>query len=198
MPLRDMSDDGIPFSDEELKAHWDVESAEILKERAEHHGRLIKRRRLELGLKRPAFVAEMEKLGLDMTADYLNKLEAGSRFLSNASPKLRDAIRQVLGYSLEEWAEATGLYIPPHRDNGSEPRGGPPIPPRLPPVELPLEIPPNLQAAIDKYGDDYPEFRNEQNLRAITSLSRYGGAGDPEPHQWLEILLTNRRWLVKN
>ncbi|GGM39613.1 hypothetical protein GCM10008956_15070 [Deinococcus arenae] len=91
-----------------------------LQERAEQHGRLIKRRRLELGLKRPAFVAEIQKLGQDMSADYLNKLESGARHLSNASPVLRDAIRAVLGFSKEEWVEKIGLYTPDFNNPDAE------------------------------------------------------------------------------
>lgn len=81
-------------------------------ERAEELGQLIKERRLDLGLNRPAFVAQMGKLGQDITPDYLNKLERGTASLARASLEVREAIRGVLGYSREEWREATGLFVP--------------------------------------------------------------------------------------
>ena len=99
---------------------YEAMTDEALERRAEEHGRLIKRRRLDLGLKRPAFVAEIAKLGQDMTADYLNKLEAGTRHLSNVSPVLRDAMRVVLGFSREEWIELTGLYTPDFNSPNAE------------------------------------------------------------------------------
>ncbi|WP_415831146.1 hypothetical protein, partial [Deinococcus frigens] len=81
--------------------------------RAEEHGRLIKERRLDLGLNRPSFVAEMARHGQDITPDYLNKLESGRAPLSRASLSVREALRAVLGFSSEQWQEATGLYVSP-------------------------------------------------------------------------------------
>lgn len=103
----------LPLSSEDQQFdRWDLEGEKGHQARAEEHGRLIRRKRLELGLKRPAFADEVEKRGQKMTPDYLNKLEAGTRHLSNASPELRNAIREVLGFSRDQWEQKTGLYTP--------------------------------------------------------------------------------------
>ena len=77
--------------------------------RAEEHGKLVKERRLDLGLNRPAFVTQMQKHGQEITPDYLNKLERGTAPLSRASLEVREAIRIVLGFTAEKWHELTGL-----------------------------------------------------------------------------------------
>ena len=82
-----------------------------LDQRAVDLGKLIKSKRLDLGLNRPAFVREMARHGEEITPDYLNKLESGVNSLTRASLKVREGIRIVLGYTTEEWQKATGLYI---------------------------------------------------------------------------------------
>jgi len=78
--------------------------------RAVSLGKLIKEKRLDLGLNRPAFVREMARHGEEITADYLNKLESGAASLARASLEVREGIRIVLGFSVEAWHQATGLY----------------------------------------------------------------------------------------
>ena len=57
-------------------------------------------------------VNEMAKMGGDITPDYLNKLESGTRSLASASLEVREAMRTVLGVSRSEWEETTGLHTP--------------------------------------------------------------------------------------
>ncbi|GGN32430.1 S24 family peptidase [Deinococcus daejeonensis] len=103
----------MPLSEEDhLFDQLDLEGERGLQQWAESQGAFVRRRRLALGLKRPAFVSEVEKLGQSMTADYLNKIEAGTRPLSKVSIELREAMRQVLKFSREKWVEGTGLYTP--------------------------------------------------------------------------------------
>ena len=78
--------------------------------RAVSLGKLIKEKRLDLGLNRPAFVREMARHGEEITPDYLNKLESGAASLARASLEVREGIRIVLGFSLEAWHHSTGLY----------------------------------------------------------------------------------------
>ena len=160
------------------------------------HGLLIKERRLDLGLNRPAFVAQMEKHGQDITPDYLNKLERGTAPLSRASLEVREAIRAVLGYSTEKWQELTGLYTPDVVSSPTPRRIGPPVPPVVQPLDLPLDIPAELQKVIDRHGRDYPELLNETTLRALVAPRLFAGhsQGPQTSDQWLEYFLMNRRW----
>lgn len=160
-------------------------------QRAQQHGQLIKEKRLQLGLPRPAFVAEMAKHGADITPDYLNKLERGSAPLARASLEVREAIRAVLGLDQQEWQELTGLYTP-----DTPTRRGPPLPPVVDPMTLPLVIPSELQQVIDQYGQQFPELHNETTLRALVAPRLFAGhrQGPQTPEQWLEYFLMNRRW----
>ena len=164
-------------------------------QRAQQHGQSIKEKRLQLGLNRPAFVAEMAKHGQDITPDYLNKLERGTAPLARASLDVREAIRTVLGYSAQEWFERTELYAPDATPAQSRP-SRPPIPPVIDPVTLPLVIPPELQQVIDDYGAQFPELHNETTLRALVAPRLFAGhsQGPQTPEQWLEYFLMNRRW----
>lgn len=163
--------------------------------RAQQHGQSIKEKRLQLGLNRPAFVAEMARHGHDITPDYLNKLERGTAPLARASLAVREGIRTVLGYTTQEWFELTGLYAP-HTPPAPATPAGPPIPPVIDPVTLPLIIPPELQQVIDEYGTQFPELNNETTLRALVAPRLFAGhsQGPQTPQQWLEYFLMNRRW----
>jgi phage repressor protein C with HTH and peptisase S24 domain len=93
------------------------EDAEVPSARAKELGERLADLRRQLGLKRPAFVREMERHGVQISADYLGKLEYGARSLENASPEIREAIRSVLGLTREEWQAQFGLYLPAPRAN---------------------------------------------------------------------------------
>lgn len=80
--------------------------------RAVQLGKLLRSWRNERGLSRPELVAEVAKLGQSFTPDYLNKLEAGTRSLANASLDLREALRLVLGITRDEWKDKTNLHVP--------------------------------------------------------------------------------------
>jgi SOS-response transcriptional repressor LexA len=82
-------------------------------DRARKLGKLVKRWRLERGLNRNEALTELNKLGVDISYGYLNKLESGDRSLASASIEIREGIRTMLGISREEWERETGLYTPP-------------------------------------------------------------------------------------
>lgn len=159
--------------------------------RAVEHGQLVKERRLDLGLNRPAFVTEMARHGQEITPDYLNKLERGTAALSRASLEVREAIRAVLGYSAEQWQELTGLYIPA--------RSGLPTPDlnalsaagrgyRVPEPE-PAPIPDSLIDAAHQYGHS-PEFAGLQEPRWQHWLASVPHRRRPTtPAEWLDFYL---------
>ncbi|WP_353544248.1 hypothetical protein [Deinococcus xinjiangensis] len=95
-----------------------------------------------------------------MTPDYLNKIESGARPLANADPKLREAIRAVLGYSPEKWQELTGLYTPATPDAASLSAAAKGY--RIPKEEEP--IPAALLEAADMFGDT-PAFAGLREYR---------------------------------
>lgn len=74
--------------------------------------RLLKGWRTRKGLSRTEAVVELEKLGVEISYGYLNKLESGARSLASASIEIREGIRQMLGIPKEEWEAETGLYVP--------------------------------------------------------------------------------------
>ena len=152
--------------------------------RAEAHGALIKERRLDLGLNRPAFVSQMQKHGQEITPDYLNKLERGTAALARASLEVREAIRAVLGYSPEKWQELTGLYTPtppPRPLTDAERRGW-----VLPEDDDEPEIPETLLIAAEKYGHgDNAPLAERRWLRELADLDF---REEPEtPEDWLAI-----------
>ncbi|RJF72807.1 hypothetical protein D3875_15915 [Deinococcus cavernae] len=169
---------------------------DIETQRAQQHGRIIKEKRLLLGLNRPAFVAEMARHGHDITPDYLNKLERGTAPLARASLTVREGIRTVLGYSAQDWQALTGLYAPEAATTSTHALPRPPVPPVVDPVTLPLVIPLELQQIIDDYGAQFPELRNDTTLRALVAPRLFAGhsQGPQTPEQWLEYFLMNRRW----
>ncbi|WP_272976893.1 helix-turn-helix domain-containing protein [Deinococcus geothermalis] len=150
-------------------------------------GHIIQKAREALGLTQDQVA---EELGVDKS--YISKLEGGKHHAGRS--KYFPQLVRVLKLSAEQVAQLNpGAVVSDQLPS----RSGPPVPPRLPPVETPLEIPPGLQEAIQRYSSVHPEFTVEKNLRAITSIHRYGGGADFTPEEWLDILMANRRWLVK-
>ncbi|MFB9992496.1 hypothetical protein ACFFLM_11010 [Deinococcus oregonensis] len=161
--------------------------------RAAEHGRLIQQRRLELGLNRPAFVAQMERHGQNITADYLNKLERGTAALSRASLDVREAVRAVLGYSPEEWHAQTGLFTPtaspaaPAQAFSAAARGY-----RKVPKPQPEPLPDALQEAVRLYSGQ-PEFAALAEPRWPRYLHRLHHKHRPTtPDGWLALFIRYR------
>lgn len=174
--------------------------------RAQAHGTLIKERRLDLGLNRPAFVAQMQKHGQEITPDYLNKLERGTAPLSRASLEVREALRAVLGYNPERWQELTGLYSPSampvvshdQTEQGLQTApGAPPIAPVVAFRDTPVIIPKELQQVIDEHSDRYPELRDPTIQKIIAAPRNFGGPdnGPQTVEDWYEYFLLTRRYL---
>ncbi len=163
--------------------------------RAKQHGQLVQQRRLELGLNRPAFVAQMEKHGQHITPDYLNKLERGTAALSRASLEVREAVRAVLGYSPEEWSAQTGLFTPtasptgPARAFSAAARG---YGNSRVPTSQPEPLPEALQEAVRLYGGQ-PEFAALAEPRWPRYLHRLHHKHRPTtPDGWLALFIRYR------
>ncbi len=161
--------------------------------RATQHGRLIQQRRLELGLNRPAFVAQMKHHGQHITPDYLNKLERGTAALSRASLDVREAVRAVLGYSPEEWHAQTGLFTPaasssaPAQALSAAARGY-----RNVPRPRPEPLPDALQEAVRLYSGQ-PEFSALAEPRWPRYLHRLHHKHRPTtPDGWLALFIRYR------
>lgn len=76
-------------------------------------GRWIEEKRKDLGLKRPEFCSTIKKhFELDISIDYLYKIESGNRRLDTMNVELREAIRKTLKITPEEWQARTGLFTP--------------------------------------------------------------------------------------
>lgn len=75
-------------------------------------GMMLRKWRLERGLKRTEVITELEKLGVDMGYSYLAKLESGERSLAAASLEFRDGLRRVYRLTADEWELETGLHVP--------------------------------------------------------------------------------------
>jgi SOS-response transcriptional repressor LexA len=88
-------------------------SSEDGEARARELGLKLTEHRRRIGLNRPAFVREMRRHGVEITPDYLGKLEYGTRSLAATSPEVREAIRAVLSLSHERWRAEFGLYTAP-------------------------------------------------------------------------------------
>lgn len=91
-------------------------------DRAIQLGHLLQSWRECKGLTRPEMVAEVQKLGVKLSANYLAKLELGFRPLANASLDIREALRIILGIPEDDWRYQTGLYVPlDFRERSQEP-----------------------------------------------------------------------------
>jgi prophage antirepressor-like protein len=93
-------------------------TAETDEGRARRLGRYVKARRLYLGIKRPEFCSELQRLGKRLTEDHLAKLEGGHRSLARASFELREAIRTILKIDPQTWYCDTGLYVTNEKGSG--------------------------------------------------------------------------------
>lgn len=160
--------------------------------RAEEHGKLIKERRLDLGLNRPAFVTQMQKHGQEITPDYLNKLERGTAPLSRASLEVREAIRIVLGFTAEKWHELTGLYSPASEARQTAADFTPAaLGYKIPKQPLP-PIPDSLIDAGIIYGDR-PGMEGLKEYRWQRTMERLPHRRRPQtPEEWLALYLDLR------
>ena len=147
--------------------------------RATEHGEWLKEKRLDLGLNRPAFVSEMSKHGQDITPDYLNKLERGTAALSRASLDVREAIRLVLGYTADDWHNATGLYAPTDTLPVANTK---PLPTPAPEVQLPQ----GLQDAITLYGKRFSDL-NDPVWQQYLAGFRWRDGEPEDPEAWLDL-----------
>lgn len=148
-------------------------------ERAAEHGALVKERRLDRGLNRPAFVREMARHGQEITPDYLNKIERGTAPLSRASLEVREAMRAVLGFSADEWEELTGLYA-------AQPTAPEPQPQPKAPAQEEVEIPDGLREAIDLYGSRFSDLQDPAWQRYLAGFNWRTGRPE-EPERWLDL-----------
>ncbi|WP_034355333.1 transcriptional regulator [Deinococcus phoenicis] len=155
---------------------------------------LVKDRRLDLGLNRPAFVAEMAKHGQDITPDYLNKLERGTAPLSRASLEVREAIRAVLGYSVEEWRDLTGLYTPdiPEPLNTIVQRPGRINRQAVPP---PVEIPEGLLEAGERFAIIDPLIAHPKVQGMLAQQGNFGGRGPVTAEEWWRYFESVRQYI---
>ena len=160
-------------------------------QRAVDLGRLIKSKRLDLGLNRPAFVREMARHGEEITPDYLNKLESGVNSLVRASLKVREGIRTVLGYTREDWHAATGLYAAELTD----PPAGFPAP--LYKKRDEIYMPEGLRDAIKMFGDvpEYADLKDPDVQRQLANHRGFDG-GPQSAGQWLAFFQANKPWIT--
>ncbi|MEM7738637.1 MAG: hypothetical protein AAF267_22935, partial [Deinococcota bacterium] len=75
-------------------------------------GRYIKEKRQDKGYKRPELIDEIDKLGVEITDNYIAKIEGGHRSLAKTGIDIREAWRMALGIDPETWSNDTGLAIP--------------------------------------------------------------------------------------
>ena len=75
-------------------------------------GRYIKELRLDAGFNRPETMRLLKERGVDMSPDYLRKIEEGHRPLRGLSLDIREALRALYRVSPETWEEKTGLHVP--------------------------------------------------------------------------------------
>ncbi|CAM3469593.1 hypothetical protein DESA109040_13790 [Deinococcus saxicola] len=127
----------------------------------------------------------MARHGQDITPDYLNKLEGGRAPLSRASLPVREALRAVLGFSSEQWQEATGLYVAPTASPhpASAAALGYDVPDTRP------EIPEALQEAARLYGDNpaFSDLRLPKWQELLANLPYKNGPRDAQ--EWLKAFV---------
>ncbi|WP_407572095.1 hypothetical protein [Deinococcus altitudinis] len=142
---------------------------------------MIKSKRLDIGLNRPAFVREMARHGEEITPDYLNKLESGVNSLARASLKVREGIRIVLGYSREEWHAATGLYAAESTETVSS------LPSASKQSSKSIQLSDTLRAFIDEYSAKFKELLEPRWQRWLANTDF---RDEPEtPEDWLAVFL---------
>ncbi|SMB89110.1 hypothetical protein [Deinococcus hopiensis] len=160
---------------------------------AQKHGAFIDERRADKGLKWPEVARQMElHYGVKVTADYLSKIKRGHNPLAKATLPVREALRKVLGISLEEWHTETGLYTgtpveptapttPLRPLTDAERRGW-----VLPEEEPEIEIPDALREAAEMYGHGKNAPLAEK--RWLLELADLDFREEPEtPEDWLAL-----------
>ena len=88
---------------------------------AKAHGRYIKELRLDAGFNRPETIRLLEERGVEISPDYLRKIEEGNRPLRSASLDIREALRSLYRVDRETWEAKTGLHVP--REKADVPAG---------------------------------------------------------------------------
>jgi len=154
-------------------------------ERAYELGRYVREKRLDRGMNRPTVSSEIAKLGIDVSADYLAKIEAGTRSLASMSLPKREALRHVLGIRRDDWIEVTGLYSPrgeqpwtlsPDNEPATEPQEPPSVSLDVPPMlwvhrmsdaDKPVSVAQPLLRVYPLEGDYL--IKNREHLRAFES-----------------------------
>jgi len=169
--------------------------------RAKRLGRIIWDWREDRGLKRPEMISRMAAYpGGNISADYLGKLEYGTRSLAGASVEVREAIRLALRIPAATWVEKTGLYVP---DDAPEPttplpRQGGSISERArKEMSFPIidDLPTSLEDAIRKYGEDYPQLQDPQIQQQLALARFYTGKGPQTAKDWLAYYLSIASWI---
>lgn len=169
---------------------------------AKRHGAFLEEYRLDRGLRWSEVARDMERLyGVSVTADYLGKIKRGAAPLARMSVDAREALRAVLGISVEEWRQGIGLYTPeeaaPSADDTPR-RKGPPVPPVVPFRETPITIPRELQEMVEKHGNDYPILRTAHMQRMLAAPRAHGGpeVGPQTAEDWFDYWMANKRFLT--
>jgi transcriptional regulator with XRE-family HTH domain len=144
----------------------------------------LKERREMLQLKQEDVQQQTEAYGYKarIGQSYLSKIERGIKPLSELGPEKMDALRKVLKLSPIEWFEITGLKIVT-----SETIEAPGPNPTYDYREEGHELPESLKIAIEKYGDDYPEFLDPEWQQSLAGI-RFRGVVSDSPRFWLEQL----------
>lgn len=75
-------------------------------------GQIIQEWRDDRRYSRTALANEVRKRGVRLSPGYLAKLELGDKGFANANLAIREAIREVLQISPQEWRDKTGLFVP--------------------------------------------------------------------------------------
>lgn len=83
------------------------------KTNAKKLGQYLRALRKERGMNRPTVETTARNIhSVELSANYLYKIEAGERDLTNAALPVREALRQIYGVTREDWTKATGLFVP--------------------------------------------------------------------------------------
>jgi phage repressor protein C with HTH and peptisase S24 domain len=64
------------------------------------------------GLNASQLEKELEKSGVQVTADYLRKLASGERGMNKTSVELRKGLKAIFGLNEQEWKDLFNLYVP--------------------------------------------------------------------------------------
>jgi len=131
------------------------------------------------------------QLGGRVSQSYLSQIEKGYKSLEAMEPPRMDALRQVYGVSVEEWARRTGLTIvtsESQKESSERARSTNPV----------RELWPNLALAIEEYGDRarYREMATPEWRDYLNTFDFYDGHDLP-PEGWAELFLTLKQSNVR-